>query len=119
MCEVPAQQGFDWARPDLPRLASWPPGLDGLAPAWQTLVRSFLESAAGQGLSARLHEALAAGLTLYPPEPFRALQLTAPADVRVVILGQDPYHGPGQAQAALQLLEDVAQARRHLDCGCH
>ena len=28
---------------------------------------------------------------------FRALELTRPEDVRVVILGQDPYHGPGQA----------------------
>lgn len=28
---------------------------------------------------------------------FKALQLTMPADVRVVIIGQDPYHGPGQA----------------------
>jgi uracil-DNA glycosylase len=31
-------------------------------------------------------------------EPFRALELTALDDVRVVILGQDPYHGPGQAE---------------------
>jgi uracil-DNA glycosylase len=37
--------------------------------------------------------------TVYPPhdEVFAALQLTPLADVRVVILGQDPYHGPGQA----------------------
>ncbi len=30
-------------------------------------------------------------------EVFRALRLTPHADVRAVILGQDPYHGPGQA----------------------
>lgn len=37
--------------------------------------------------------------TVYPPhdEVFAALHLTAYADVRCVILGQDPYHGPGQA----------------------
>lgn len=37
--------------------------------------------------------------TVYPPEPevFAALHTTAHADVRVVILGQDPYHGPRQA----------------------
>ena len=40
---------------------------------------------------------LAAGTAVFPPEPLRALRLTAPEDVRVVILGQDPYHGPGQA----------------------
>ena len=36
---------------------------------------------------------------MYPPhdEVFAALHLTALADVRVVLLGQDPYHGPGQA----------------------
>ena len=37
--------------------------------------------------------------TVYPPmgDIFNALRYTAPEDVRVVILGQDPYHGPGQA----------------------
>jgi len=40
---------------------------------------------------------IAAGATVYPPQPLAALQACLPADVRVVILGQDPYHGPGQA----------------------
>jgi uracil-DNA glycosylase len=37
--------------------------------------------------------------TVYPPEPevFAALHTTPHAEVKVVILGQDPYHGPGQA----------------------
>jgi uracil-DNA glycosylase len=37
--------------------------------------------------------------TVYPPDDavFAALHLTPYADTRVVILGQDPYHGPGQA----------------------
>ncbi len=37
--------------------------------------------------------------TVYPPhdEVFAALHLTSYADVKVLILGQDPYHGPGQA----------------------
>ena len=34
---------------------------------------------------------------VYPATPFRALQLTPLRDVKVVILGQDPYHGAGQA----------------------
>ena len=36
---------------------------------------------------------------IYPAQDqiLRALELTAPNDVRVVILGQDPYHEPGQA----------------------
>ena len=38
--------------------------------------------------------------TIYPPSEqiFRALQLTAFEEVKVVLLGQDPYHRPGQAQ---------------------
>lgn len=37
--------------------------------------------------------------TIYPPLPliFRAMQLTAPDKVKVIIIGQDPYHGPNQA----------------------
>lgn len=39
------------------------------------------------------------GRTVYPPgsQIFRAFDLTPLQDVKVVILGQDPYHGPGQA----------------------
>lgn len=37
--------------------------------------------------------------TVYPPvgQEFAALEAVAPADVKVLVLGQDPYHGPGQA----------------------
>ena len=44
-------------------------------------------------------EAMRAAQTIYPPQDdiLNALAWTAPRDVRVVILGQDPYHGPGQA----------------------
>lgn len=52
-------------------------------------------------LEALLARTAAARLTapVYPPEGslFRALELTPPERVRAVILGQDPYHGPGQA----------------------
>ena len=42
---------------------------------------------------------LAAGKTIYPPKSqiFNALKLTPFDDVKVVIIGQDPYHGPNQA----------------------
>ncbi len=41
----------------------------------------------------------AAGKTIYPPQPdvFNAFRFTEFDQVKVVILGQDPYHGPGQA----------------------
>lgn len=46
-----------------------------------------------------LHAELSAKQTVFPPEAdiFNALNTTDFKDVRVVILGQDPYHGPGQA----------------------
>jgi uracil-DNA glycosylase len=60
----------------------------------------------GKGLDQTLKELqtflkseLSSGKTIFPPpnETFRALKLTALDQVKVVILGQDPYHGPGQA----------------------
>lgn len=46
-----------------------------------------------------LHEEKGAGKRIFPPgsQIFRAFELTPVKDVKVVILGQDPYHGPGQA----------------------
>lgn len=65
---------------------------------WQSVIERWKESSEGQRLAAFLAERRAAGATIYPPEPFRALELTPLEEVRVVILGQDPYHGPGQAE---------------------
>lgn len=71
----------------------WP-----VAPGWAPLVQGFFDGATGQALLAFLHDRLAGGACIFPPRPLRALELTAPQDVRVVILGQDPYHGRGQAE---------------------
>ena len=81
-----------------PVLAGWHPECWVVAPDWTPTLEYFFRSAAGQGLAQFITERLAAGATIYPPEPLRALELTPLADVRVVILGQDPYHGPGQAE---------------------
>jgi uracil-DNA glycosylase len=50
-------------------------------------------------LGAFLRNEKAAGKTIYPPGPmiFNALNSTPLEQVKIVILGQDPYHGPGQA----------------------
>lgn len=45
-----------------------------------------------------LRQRLAQGVPIYPPHPLRMLALTPLASVKVVVLGQDPYHGPGQAE---------------------
>jgi uracil-DNA glycosylase len=73
--------------------ADWP-----VAPGWQALTDRFFAAEAGQGLLQFLQQRLDAGAAVFPPRPLRALELTPPGDVRVVILGQDPYHGRGQAE---------------------
>ena len=69
-----------------------------LAAGWQPVVERFFASAEGAALSDFLRERLQAGATIYPAQPLRALELTALDAVDIVILGQDPYHGPGQAE---------------------
>ncbi len=73
--------------------AGWP-----VAEDWRAVVSAFWDGPVGRRLAAHLQERLAAGARIYPPEPMRALALTPLQTVRVVILGQDPYHGPGQAE---------------------
>lgn len=80
------------------RLASWQPGNWPVAAGWDEAVAEFLSSAAGQALAKSVQARLDAGAVIYPPTPFKALALTPLDQVRVVILGQDPYHGAGQAQ---------------------
>ncbi|WP_399684516.1 uracil-DNA glycosylase [Xenophilus sp.] len=73
--------------------ADWP-----VAPGWQPLVDAFFGSETGLALLDFLYQRLKAGAVIFPPQPLRALELTPPEEVRVVILGQDPYHGRGQAE---------------------
>lgn len=81
--------------------APFPPalteGLASLSPAWQTLLQQPVLAPVWPTLQARLDAELQAGATVYPADPWFALRLLQPEQVRVVILGQDPYHGPGQA----------------------
>jgi uracil-DNA glycosylase len=67
--------------------------------SWLAVVGDELEQPHMTELRAFLVSEVAAGRRFYPPADlvFNALALTAFEDVRVVILGQDPYHGPGQA----------------------
>jgi len=64
---------------------------------WRPLAERFAASPQGMALQSFLAQRAAAGAAVYPPRPLHALELTPPDRVRVVILGQDPYHGPGQA----------------------
>jgi len=69
------------------------------APAdWLPALQPWRQSAAGRALMAHVEMRRLAGIAIYPADPFKALALTPLERVRVVILGQDPYHGPGQAE---------------------
>ena len=91
------QLAWDWGA-DAPRLRQADPANWLVDASWQADVDAFWASPVGQGLLVFLQARLAAGATIYPPEPLRALALTPLSRVKVVILGQDPYHGPGQAE---------------------
>ena len=80
------------------QLVSANPSDWAVAAGWQPVVDAFFFSPAGQQLLDYLQQRLDDGAVIFPPQPLRALALTAPEDVRVVILGQDPYHGRGQAE---------------------
>jgi uracil-DNA glycosylase len=72
--------------------------LDRTPPSWRQTVQGWRASTAGRQLEAFVAERQAAGAAIYPAQVLRALELTARDQVRVVILGQDPYHGEGQAE---------------------
>lgn len=66
---------------------------------WHEVVAAWWAAdPAARRLVQSVEQRQAAGACIYPADPFRALDLTPLERVRVIILGQDPYHGPGQAQ---------------------
>jgi len=65
---------------------------------WWPLIDTWRRSSAGRVLISTLDQQLQRGATIYPAQVFRALELTPPDQVQVLIVGQDPYHGPGQAE---------------------
>ena len=67
--------------------------------SWKEALQSEFDKAYFAELVSCLHREKAEGKTIYPPgsQIFRAFELTPLDKVKVVILGQDPYHGAGQA----------------------
>lgn len=70
-----------------------------LEPSWRAQVGDYLERPDMRALSDFLRAELKRGKAIYPPPKriFAALDATPFEQVKVVVLGQDPYHGPGQA----------------------
>lgn len=74
---------------------------DDIPSDWRALLGNYFESADWQSLENNLQTVLNSDPDAVRPEPqnfFKALELTPVDSVKVVILGQDPYHSPGLAQ---------------------
>lgn len=70
-----------------------------LEAGWKEALREEFEKTYMKELGDFLRSEKAAGKEIYPPGPliFNALNSTPLDRVKVVVIGQDPYHGPGQA----------------------
>ncbi len=72
---------------------------ESIPESWQPVLEPVLATPEARKLGGFLKAEEAAGKPIFPPrgQRLRALELTPLDQVKVVILGQDPYHGPGQA----------------------
>lgn len=68
-----------------------------LPAGWAEIVQRWRLTEAARALVEHVDARVRSGAQVYPAEVLRALELTPLEAVRCVILGQDPYHGPGQA----------------------
>ncbi len=71
-----------------------------IEPGWKAVLQEEFDKPYFRELAARLHAEKRDGRVIYPPGPliFNAFELTPFESVKVVLIGQDPYHGPGQAE---------------------
>ncbi|MEM8724514.1 MAG: uracil-DNA glycosylase, partial [Pseudomonadota bacterium] len=81
---------------------------DDIPESWRTALEPVLTTPDARKLGGWLRAEEDAGKVVYPPRGSRltALALTPLEKVRVVILGQDPYHGPGQAHGLAFSVQD-------------
>ena len=83
--------------------------LASLPQAWREVLDEPAVAAELTRVTRCVEAAIEAGVTVYPADPFKALRTLSPERTRVVILGQDPYHGPGQAQGLAFSVPDSAK----------
>ena len=97
---------------------------------WTDVIGQEKEKPYFKHILQQVHQERLAGKTIYPPqdEVFNAFKYTAFDEVKVVILGQDPYHGEGQAHGlCFSVKPDVEippslvniYQELHDDCGCY
>ena len=81
---------------------------DAVPESWRAVLEPVLQTPKSRALGGFLKAEEAAGKAIYPPRGTRlaALELCPLDAVKVVILGQDPYHGPGQAHGLSFSVQD-------------
>ncbi|MFN5244645.1 MAG: uracil-DNA glycosylase [Novosphingobium sp.] len=81
---------------------------DRVPESWRAVLEPVLATPRSRQLGGFLTAEETAGKAIYPPRGTRlaALELTPLEAVKVVILGQDPYHGPGQAHGLSFSVQD-------------
>lgn len=79
-----------------------------LEPEWKAALADEFEKPYMKELRAFLGQEATKGKRIYPPGPdiFNAFNHTPLSKVKVVVLGQDPYHGPGQAHGLCFSVKD-------------
>jgi len=93
--DLPFEAAGHGEPPRVHRAEDLPAAFARLPSAWRAVLRGWTP-AAEQAVVAAV--AAASGeREIAPPDPFRALRLLAPGEVRVVVFGQDPYPRPGHA----------------------
>lgn len=88
-------------------LTTLPLQLSRLPASWASALHTPGTQQAITHLSHFLEQRLSTGEDIYPRHPFYALESLHPDQVKVVILGQDPYHGPNQAQGLAFSVPDI------------
>jgi uracil-DNA glycosylase len=100
---------------------------DSIAAGWRAASEPFTRSAAFERLCRFVDGRIREGAIVYPPCPLAALNDAPPGAVRVVIVGQDPYHGARQAHGLAFSVPDGVTPPPSLrnilnevtrDCGC-
>jgi uracil-DNA glycosylase len=81
--------------PCVQRASDLPAAFAHLPPAWRAVLAGWTPTA--EQAVAKAVEAVSGDRDIAPPDPFRALRLLAPDEVKVVVFGQDPYPRPGHA----------------------
>ena len=76
--------------------------------SWETLLGAEKSAPYFLSMQQKISQARANGTTIFPPyeQVFTAFELTPLDQVKVVILGQDPYHGPAQAHGLAFSVQD-------------